>query len=104
MEGWLRGEARGVPEILRALSGSPGPGLCGHRPAAPRPCRGHPPGWRARTHTPVEEALGRPAQPVMTQRGRVVAVFHLDLPKVTRPRFNELPTAHWRRGGGRGSL
>ena len=47
----------------------------------------------------MEEALGRPAQPVMTQRGRVVAVFHLDLPKVTRPRFNELPL---RTGGGVG--
>ena len=47
MEGRRRGAAGGVPGILRALSGSPRPGLCGHRPTAPRPSRGHPPGGRA---------------------------------------------------------
>ena len=52
----------------------------------------------------MEEALGRSAQPVMTQRGRVVAVFPLDWPEVTRPRFDELPTAHWRRGWGGGGV
>lgn len=31
-----RGQAGGVPGILRALPGSPGLGLYGHRPAAPR--------------------------------------------------------------------
>lgn len=35
----------------------------------------------------------------MTRSGHVVTVFPLDRPKVTRPRFNELPTVHWGRGG-----
>lgn len=38
-------------------------------------------------------------QPVMTRSGHVVTVFPLDRPKVTSPRFNKLPTAHWGRGG-----
>lgn len=36
---------------------------------------------------------GRGREPVMTQSGHVVAVFHFGRPKATRPRFNELPTA-----------